>query len=347
VHPDDAPAVLLAVADASPGPEGTIWVQCRRRHVDGSWRHVETAVTNLIHDPGIRGVVLNTRDVSERVTLEAELRERAWHDSLTGLANRALFSERVNHAIARQSRPGRPLAVLFLDLDDFKSLNDTMGHAAGDLLLQGVGRRLESCVRPGDTVARFGGDEFALLLEDAEIGTAETVAGRVVQRLALPFPVLGRHVQVRASVGVAVAVGPESSVDELLVSADAAMYVAKSRGKNRYEVFEPSMRTDAVDRSGLRTDLAWAVERDELRLHYQPVVDVASGAVVGFEALLRWPHPERGLLPPGEFIALAEESGFIVPIGAWVTKRACEQARRGTTPYAPTPTTPIAGWPWP
>ncbi|HEV3402334.1 MAG TPA: diguanylate cyclase, partial [Acidimicrobiales bacterium] len=228
VHPDDAPRLLAAVAGASPGSEGTIWIQCRRRHREGSWRDVETAVTNLVHDPGIQGIVLNTRDVTERVALETELRDLAWHDSLTGLANRALFTDRVNHAIARQSRLRRPLAVLFLDLDDFKSLNDTMGHAAGDVLLQGVGHRLEDCVRPGDTVARFGGDEFALLLEDADLLGAEAVAGRVIERLGEPFPVLGRDVRVRASVGVTTTVASQGSVDELLANADAAMYVAKT-----------------------------------------------------------------------------------------------------------------------
>jgi diguanylate cyclase (GGDEF)-like protein len=279
----------------------------------------------MLDDPGVRGLVLNSRDVSERVALESELRTRAWHDPLTGLANRALFADRVDNALARHAREHRPLAVAFLDLDDFKSINDTLGHTAGDLLLRGIGERLVESVRPGDTVARFGGDEFALLFENADRHTAEVIAGRIIAALMRPFRILEEEVHARASIGLALAHGIET-VDDLLSGADTAMYVAKSRGKSRYELFESRMRDVAVERSGLRTDLEWALQREELAIHYQPLVDVTTGVVRGFEALLRWEHPKRGLLAPGEFIELAEESGLIVSIGSWVLRRACAQA---------------------
>jgi diguanylate cyclase (GGDEF)-like protein/PAS domain S-box-containing protein len=324
LHPEHS-AELLAVLE-SPPPEGETagLVTTRLRHRDGRWRDCEIAVTTLYEDPGVRGLVLNTRDVTERVALEAELRTRAWHDPLTGLANRALFTDRVDHAIALRARDGLPVAVAFLDLDDFKSINDTLGHSAGDLLLQGIGERLVESVRPGDTVARFGGDEFALLFEGADAQTAERIAERIIAGLMRPFRILDDEVHARASIGVALGDGHETA-DELLSGADTAMYVAKARGKSRFEFFEPRMRAVAVERSGLRTDLEWALSRDELVIHYQPVVDIPTGVVRGFEALVRWNHPRRGLLAPGEFIELAEESGLIVSIGGWVLRRACEQ----------------------
>ncbi len=323
LHPEGASS-LLSLLGAAGDDAGKGVVEARLRHQDGTWRDVETAVTQMFDDPGVQGLVLNTRDVSERVALESELRRRAWHDPLTGLPNRLLFADRVDIALHRHVAEQRPTAILFLDLDDFKSINDTLGHAAGDLLLKGVGERLEDCVRPGDTVARFGGDEFAVLLEGADRETAEVVAKRIIRELAAPFAIVDKEVYARASVGLALAHGTEST-DALLSGADTAMYVAKARGKSRYELFEPEMRDKAVGRSGLRTDLEWALQRGELTVHYQPVVDVAGGAVRGFEALVRWDHPIRGQLGPNVFIEQAEESGMIVSIGCWVLSQACEQ----------------------
>jgi len=327
LHPDHSAALVAVLETPPPEGETTGLVTTRVRHRDGSWRDVETAVTTMYEDPGVRGLVLNSRDVSERVALESELRTRAWHDPLTGLANRALFVDHLDNALARRARDGRPLAVAFLDLDDFKSVNDTLGHTAGDLLLKGIGERLVESVRPGDTVARFGGDEFALLFEAADAHTAAGIAERIIAGLRRPFRILDEAVHGRASIGLALAEDGETT-EELLSGADTAMYVAKARGKSRYEFFQPHMRAVAVERSGLRADLEWALQREELVVHYQPVVAVPSGVVRGFEALVRWNHPKRGLLGPGEFIDLAEESGLIVSIGSWVLRQACERATR-------------------
>jgi diguanylate cyclase (GGDEF)-like protein/PAS domain S-box-containing protein len=239
LHPDDAEELLGFLGSDNSGKEASRLVQTRMRHKDGGWRVGESAVRNLCGDPGVLGLVLNTRDASERVALETELRTRALHDPLTGLANRALFLDRMNNALARKERDKRPIAVLFLDLDDFKLINDTSGHTVGDLLLRQSGARLKQCVHSSDLVARFGGDEFALLLENADAPAAEIVAKRIIAEFVNPYRILDQEVLVRASVGVAVPHGEETA-ENLLSAADTAMYVAKSRGKSRYEFFEPN-----------------------------------------------------------------------------------------------------------
>ncbi|MGH9279351.1 MAG: EAL domain-containing protein, partial [Acidimicrobiales bacterium] len=332
VHADDAPQVLDTIAGAVAGNTVRPVIECRLRHGDGSWRHVETALNDLYADPSVRGLVLNSRDVSERKELEEELRQRALHDDLTGLANRGLFTDRLEHSLARRSDV--PAAVLFIDMDDFKGINDSLGHAAGDQLLKDVARRLLTCVRPHDTVARLGGDEFAILLEEANEAQARRVAERVMAAMAPAFELAGEQVRARSTVGVAIgdtgggAAGAENTGEELLSRADAAMYVAKARGKGRYEVFEPSMRVAALDRVMIKSDLQWAVHGEELESHYQPVMALGTGDIVGFEAMLRWRHPTKGLLYPTEFIAVAEESGLIVPVGAWALRQACFEGRR-------------------
>ncbi|MDQ6928045.1 MAG: EAL domain-containing protein, partial [Actinomycetota bacterium] len=332
VHPDDLGDVLPMLGRARAGtdngeaPAVRQLIECRLRHSDGSWRHVETALNDLFDDPSVHGLVLNSRDISERHQLEEQIRERALHDDLTGLANRRVFVDRVAHALERSRRRPVTNAVVYLDLDSFKGINDTHGHAAGDLVLRGVARRLLACVRPQDTVARFGGDEFAVHLEDATEAEAVTVAQRITAAVAEPFDVDCEDVATGTSIGIAVAL-PGEGVDELVNRADAAMYTAKKRGGGHYEVFATSMRTDVVDKVALKADLQRAVERDQLELHYQPILELATDQVVGFEALLRWRHPVRGMLAPQEFIGLAEQSGLIVPIGAWVLREACRQSR--------------------
>jgi diguanylate cyclase (GGDEF)-like protein len=255
----------------------------------------------------------------------------AFHDSLTGLANRALFADRVGCALERQLRsPDSTVAVLFLDLDDFKTVNDTFGHVAGDQLLHQVGARLARCLRTIDTSARLGGDEFAVLLDgiDNEIEAAD-VAKRMMAALEAPFELGDEIVTVRASVGIAFGGDRHGacSTEELLRKADFAMYTAKGHGKNRYEIFESERHVSVLERVQMKADLVRAVEDDQLRLHYQPLVVLGTGEVVGIEALVRWEHPERGLLLPADFIELAEETGAIVPLGRWVLQQACRDAR--------------------
>ncbi|MEA3055596.1 MAG: hypothetical protein QOD30_1028, partial [Actinomycetota bacterium] len=311
--------VLLSTTDV------TTTVEWQRLGPDGTCRDVDVVVADLRGDPRVDGLVLTMRDISERKVLDAELRHQALHDTLTGLPNKSLFDDRVGHALGRADRDRTEVAVLFLDLDNFKLVNDSLGHPAGDELLVAVAARLVSVLKSGDTVARFGGDEFVVLLEDVDADAAELVSERLQESLREPFTFGVEEVPLHASIGIAVGRARDCTPSQLLRDADLAMYVAKRNGRGRSERFAPEMHEKAMRRLEVASELPAAILDGQLVLFYQPIVDVATGQTLGAEALVRWNHPHRGLVMPDEFIPIAESTGAVVSLGAWVLEEACRQ----------------------
>jgi diguanylate cyclase (GGDEF)-like protein/PAS domain S-box-containing protein len=321
VHADDRAPVTSAYADG--GLHEIVFLVSNRF---GEWRHLDAHVTDLRGDRQIRGVVFNARDITERVRLEAELSHQAFHDGLTGLANRSLFHDRLEQALVRSARSREPLTVLLIDLDRFKQVNDSLGHSTGDSLLQHLAQRFGGVTRSSDTLARLGGDEFAVLLDGASEAEATAIAQRYVEQLREPVSVAGRDLVLDGSVGIAVHTGGVGTGEELVRRADVAMYAAKRSGGGHFEVFRPDMAHELGESLGLEHELRQGLQRDEFSVHYQAEVDLATDAIVGVEALVRWYSPTRGVVMPGQFIPIAEATDLIMPLGEFVLREACHQA---------------------
>ncbi len=328
VHAEDKATVEARLGGFAGRHSQQAPLEFRLQHSDGDWHDIEAVPNNLLDDTSVNGIVLSARDVSDRREYEDQLRHQALHDPLTGLANRALLRERLEHSLTRCARNGESVAVLFIDLDDFKVINDNHGHGVGDVLLRSVATRIRGVLRAMDTAARLGGDEFAILLEGGvDDHTAALVAQRVLDAIDKPVGVGDVEIQVAASIGVSIGNAADTA-DNLLRMADVAMYRVKAAGKRDFSIFHASMDLLAIARLQFEVDIEEAMREDQLVVHYQPLIDLGSGSILGTEALVRWQHPSRGLLPPSEFIELAEETGQIIDIGRCVLLTSCRQTER-------------------
>ena len=341
--PDAAVALRRELAESKPGSR-TIEVELER--ADRGLRITEVTITDLRDDPSVMGLVLNIRDITDRKRLEEDLRHQVLHDDLTGLGSRVQFTNQLSEALDGDRAPGSKVAVLFVDVDDFKNINDSLGHAAGDQVLVEISSRLLGRLRLHDRAARFGGDEFAVLLTDVYgLNDVTLVADRIVEELSQPVSLLGQEIMLGVSVGIAIDEDGTQSPEDLLRAADVAMYEAKDQGKGRWAIFEAAMADQTIERFEISNALGAAIDNEELMVYYQPILDLSTGRTVGVEALVRWNHPIRGMVNPGSFIPIAERNGLIVPLGRSVLRTATAQVAewrgRGHDIYASVNISPV------
>ncbi len=343
IHEDDHPAFRemwdqLQRIVPTGAPDIVRKIELRLRSGAGEWRFAELVGTNLLHDPALAGVVLTARDITERKSYEQQLTQQAFYDALTGLPNRVLLRDRLEQALVRASRRKDAVGLVFIDLDNFKLINDSLGHHMGDRLLVEAAARLRCCIRAQDTVARLSGDEFVIVLEllSGE-EDALSIAQAIQNQFSRPVILDGRELVISASIGIALSSPERDTAETLLRNADVAMYRAKSEGRARSVIFDPTMHSDSLARLELESDLRHAISHGELRVHYQPIVTMETGVVSEVEALVRWQHPSRGLIPPNDFIPLAEETGLIIPLGLWVMEEACRQTAEWQAQFPTTP----------